>query len=345
MIKKLLFSLVLFFLVLEGLLRISGLYKTDDERSSGVYTYRYRQTKPSWYHTWTPNSTITYNNKEFTYINTYNDFGNRELAVDSFMNDTSAHLVVCIGDSFTEGDGTSSDSTWVKRVEANFRNKHYGKLRFYNAGVCGSDVFYNNKLLAGKLMKLHPRVVIECVNYTDIYDIIYRGGAERFNPDTTTSGKVGPYWEALYHRNHIARAGAEILFGYNKYLVKQKDLDKQEWDALSLLKKQVQETAMFCKAANMEYYLVIHPYTREIGPNLLQSKLYKALKDEPYVIDLFKPLQGFYSEHDVRNYTWPVNGHFNGKGYQVMGDAIFEQLEKKGFIVQGNLQANKHSRI
>ena len=329
MAKKILFSVVLFLLTLEVLLRISAVYQTADERDAGSYTYRYRTSEPTWYHTWGANSTIDYINPEFTYINRYNSLGNREGNVDSFFTDTSSYKIICIGDSFTEGDGAPSDSTWVKRLEQLARRKFNPKIKIYNAGVCGSDVVFNNRMLADKLLKLGPDMVIECLNYSDVYDIIYRGGTERFNADSTTSCKVGPVWEKLYANLHVFRPFSEYVLGYNKYLVKKKTSDKEEWDALNMIREQVERTAALCRQKNIRYLLVIHPHTGELTAKLKTSKVQQMFGNKPYVVSLFPAMNRFYTQHDMLDYSWKMNGHFNSRGYQAMGDMIFDEMNRK----------------
>lgn len=34
----------------------------------------------------------------------------------------------------------------------------------------------------------------------------------------------------------------------------------------------------------------------------------------------------YFDQNNIREYGWENNGHFNSKGYFVMGDVIFEKL-------------------
>ena len=85
-----------------------------------------------------------------------------------------------MGDSFTEGVGTTEDSTWLKQLEHMLNADPH---RFYdyttlNGGAHGSDLIFSYELLSGCLLKYHPDMVILNLNSTDIGDIVTRGTAE-----------------------------------------------------------------------------------------------------------------------------------------------------------------------
>ena len=173
-LSKLFISMFLFFFCFEILLRFSGKYNTRAENKTSIYSFKYKVKKTTWYYTNTPNSSRIKKEKEWQYFNQYNEFGNREKSIDNFINDKSSTKIVCLGDSFTEGDGAPYDSSWVRLFERKINTKENLRYKIYNAGACGSDVFYNYKILANKLMSLKPKIVIECINSTDINDVIWR---------------------------------------------------------------------------------------------------------------------------------------------------------------------------
>jgi len=77
---------------------------------------------------------------------------------------------------------------------------------------------------------MKPHLVIECINTSDILDVIKRGGNERFNDDGTTSGKVGPRWELIYKYSYVFRRITHVFFKYNRNLIKKSR--KTKWDLL-----------------------------------------------------------------------------------------------------------------
>lgn len=325
---KYLFSLFIFIVSLEIFLRVSKKYETRSEQKSGNYSYKYQVKRSSWYYTNLPNSSRLKKEREWEYFNQYNEFGNREKSISKFINNTSSIKVVCLGDSFTEGDGAPYDSSWVRQYEQRLNENCKKKFIVYNAGACGSDVFYNYKILSNKLMILKPNIVIECINSTDINDIIWRGGEERFNNDGTVSGKVGPIWEFLYKTSHVFRAFITYFFKYNENLISENNLFQKEQYAISQILGQVEKTANFCSNKNIKYYLLFHPIPHELKPNSKQpSLLINELQKKDYAIVLFNSFNDYYKTDDIDNNYWKLNKHFNSRGYFNMGNIIYNKLK------------------
>ena len=327
--KKIFFSILIFYSILEISLRISGKFTTSNEKSIGFYHCQYRQKNSSWYYYYKRNWTHYYKQVEFEYTNVYNELGSREKPFISFLNDTISNKIVCLGDSFTHGDGTCYDSSWVRQFERKINKKSTTKTRLYNAGTCGSDVFFNNKLLVNDLIKMKPKLVIECVNTSDILDIIKRGGNERFNDDRTTSGKVGPRWEIIYQYSFVFRGIIHVCFDYNDVLIKKSDYANQESKAIQMIKQKTIETALFCKKNGIPYVLFIQPIPVDLKINQAQPlNFINQLAELPYSLNLFEPMHNYYNINPLEKDSWVLNGHFNSNGYLVLGNFVFEELNK-----------------
>jgi hypothetical protein len=321
-------STLLFFIFFEIFLRISGKYKTNSELNGKNYSYKFKVNKPTWYHTNKSNSSRIKKEKEWQYFNQYNEFGNREKSIDNFVNDTISIKVLCLGDSFTEGDGAPYDSSWVRLFERKINSKEKLRYKIYNAGACGSDVFYNYKILTNKLISLKPKIVIECINSTDINDVIWRGGNERFNSDGTVSGKSGPSWEFFYCYSHVFRAFMNVFCKYNENLISENNLLLNEKSAVSLIVSQLEQTAQFCLNHQIEYHLIIHPLPTELINGATQPiEFIQQLNHRPYVTSLFTSFSNYYKKNDLLKEYWIVNKHFNSKGYLTMGNIIFNEIK------------------
>lgn len=327
--KKIITSFLFFLMIFELLLRLTGIFNSSNENQSGKYYSQYRQFRPTWFYTGPINTIIKRTEVEFEYLNAYNDIGHRESNFSNFLKDTTTEKIICIGDSFTEGDGAPADSTWVKRLGVLLNNSKIGKpYKLYNAGVCGSDIYFSNKILVEKLSVLKPKIVIECVNSSDILDVICRGGIERFNPDGTTTGKIGPRWEFIYKYSHVFRAYIRTIGGYDYNLLKVNEVERLKSESVKLIKTQINETAVFCLENGIKYILVIHPSPHEIGFRVKANLIETTLKDEPYIINLFPLMDNFYNTKKLSDFSWKINGHFNSRGYFIMGDLIFQELSK-----------------
>jgi hypothetical protein len=327
-LNKFIISILIFFLCLELFLRISEKYKTRSEFKGKSYSYKYKVHRSNWYYTNKPNTSRIKKEKEWQYFNQYNEFGNREKSIQNFIKDTTSIKIICLGDSFTEGDGAPYDSSWVRKFEYCINLKNKTKYKIYNAGSCGSDVFYNYKILTDKLMLLKPQIVIECINSTDVSDVIWRGGLERFNEDGTVSGKVGPSWEFVYHISHVFRAFMHVFFRYNEDLISENDLLLKEKEAIELIENQIKQTAQFCLKNKIEYHLLIHPLPSELIEDAIEPfELVEQLKNKPYVTLLFESFNDYYRNNDIVKDYWVVNKHYNSKGYFSMGNIIYNELK------------------
>jgi hypothetical protein len=138
-LSKFFISILIFLVSFEIFLRVSRKYNTRSENKTGIYSFKYKVKKPTWYYTNKPNSSRIKKEKEWQYFNQYNEFGNREKAIDNFINDTFSIKVVCLGDSFTEVDGAPYDSSWVRQFESGINKNAKLMFKFYKAGACDSD--------------------------------------------------------------------------------------------------------------------------------------------------------------------------------------------------------------
>lgn len=57
--------------------------------------------------------------------------------------------------------------------------------------------------------------------------------------------------------------------------------------------------------------------------------LTSKMAENKNIIDLSSEMLYFYDDNDVSQYYWPENSHFNGRGYAVLGDLVYQQLEIK----------------
>ena len=329
-IKFYLFNLISFLAVLEILLRLTGFFDTWNEKKFGTYHYMFGQTKDSWFHTWPPNETIAYGGDEFTYQNHYNDLGHRDIDFKDFKQDTSASKYVFLGDSFTEGDGAPWDSTWVKAFEKNIRLQLDSNVLAYNAGVCGSDIYFNYIMLKENLLESKPKVVFECVNNTDVSDVYYHGGLERFQEDGTMKSRDALLWEPLYKYSHVFRMFILIFTPYNSGLANEITLDREEQKIVEKMAEQIKLTHQLCAENNIEYYLVYMPVSyceEQFEPSAFDS-LPALLENKVPVLDIFPCMFTTLDCDNKYAYFWEKNGHYNGRGYGLMGDCIFEEYLK-----------------
>ena len=326
-LKRTFFLVVVVAITVEILLRLFGINQTNEEEHLNFYSYKYKTNRPTWFHTWQANTSIEYGNGEFLYHNTFNELGHRELSFKNFEQDSTSIKIVCLGDSFTEGDGAPYDSSWVRFFEKNLALELDTPVFAYNAGVCGSDVLFNGVMFKEKLLAAQPNIVFECVNNSDITDIYYRGGSERFLADGSLGAPNEKKWEVFYKYSYLFRALLVTFTQYNNNLINHATIDKEENEALHLLIKQLEETAQLCKENNIDYHVIMMPVPNEIMDKsaYIFDSLAFLLPEKVAFINLFPSTYASFDTLDIYQYSWPKNGHYNSMGYEVMSSCIFEE--------------------
>lgn len=317
--------LILFFtlILLEVLIRLSGAFKTYSESISGEYLSHYQNANKKTL-TWTPNSQVKFKQKEFTYINDINEWGHREKSINFFIQDSLSFKILCLGDSFTEGDGAPYDSSWVRRFEQRLNENFDTNILCYNAGVCGSDVIFNHQILKNKLIDLKPDIIIETINTSDIDDLVFLGGLNR----NIEKNMDGPQWEVFFKYSHTIRAILNVFKGYDEKLMSEEDYLEERKKAKVEIVKQVNKTAAFCNQENIPYFLIVHPLPSEI---ILIDKFFEyhnLFDDNSFTLYLNEDFRKYFLHRSLDNYYWKINGHFNSKGYSLMGDVIYEKIKK-----------------
>ena len=278
------------------------------------------------YYTHSPNSQSVFTESGTSYEHKFNTMGLRDddpiLAKDS-----NEYRIIGVGDSFTEGVGTDADSTWLKQL-ADILNHtstttHYTTL---NAGVQGNDVIFSYQLFKDRLLRYEPDLVILNLNSTDINDIIFRGGIDRFDENGVYQQKNGPQWEYLFGASYLVRLVSLNLLNYNWQLLNLEEQHLAEQLAIKDIGKTINQFQSLAKANNFSFLLITHPLEHEIN-NIRQ---YKHLSYNPSIkhIELETTFDSIYKTEPTPIYYWPIDGHFTTKGYHVLAQEIYSQYFK-----------------
>ncbi len=324
---------------LEIALRISGKFQTYNEQMLGTYFYKYRTKKDSWFHSWPKNTTMDYGYGEFTYKNTFNELGHRETSFTTFKNDTVGKKIICLGDSFTEGDGAPYDSSWVKLLENKLNNQTDIQYNLYNAGVCGSDVMFNYTMLKENLIDAKPNMVIECINHSDFEDIYYRGNESRFLPNGTTAAPNEKKWEVAFKYSHLFRAIVTTFTPYNLYLINESEWESEQKKIQLDMVNQLNRTASLCASHGIDYCVVIMPFPTDIGYDNypLFKEIPSCLSGNIEVVDIHNCMNQAFDTLELTQFYWPFNGHFNGGGYDIMSSCIYKSLIQNKTMTTGGI--------
>jgi len=266
---------------------------------------------------------------EYSYKHTYNSLGLRD--VEPKAND-SLYTIIGLGDSFTEGVGSSQDSTWLKLFEMNLIRSGMGSnSQCINAGIGASDPVSELLLFKRKLTKFRPKMVIVCINNTDVTDIIVRGGKERFH-DGTVSYAKGPWWEFFYSFSYIFRAIAHSFFKIDYLFLTEKQYCVEERKAQKIIEDCISnDFKTLAKNGHFKLIVVLSPMQYELEQKrfLIQPLSdYFTMDSTLQTIDLYKEYTLAHNERGInyKDLYWKIDLHHNSKGYQLWADILSEKL-------------------
>jgi lysophospholipase L1-like esterase len=327
----------------EAALRYGTLrWATYTERNGGVYGSLF-EGEPTWFHTFQPDTTVRNQKAEFLHVRTINSLGfpDREFTTAKTHDE---YRMLALGDSFTEGVGTSAETTWVKVAEARLAERYPARrITSLNAGVSGSDPYFEYMLLKEKLQAFHPDLVIVAINSSDLNEAIARGGSERFRPDGTVAYSTRPGWDRLYGLSYIWRAIVHEVLGYNTLFVKSHDAPARNREAARLIALALDSIRDFCRDHGINLLVVSHPQQGDVELGRYgwseYDDLMRRLERDPDLqfVDLLK----YYTQHGLMTKEmaselyWPLDYHHKTKGYRIMGEAIAANIVERGFVQPG----------
>ncbi|MGM0650804.1 MAG: hypothetical protein ACQES1_09905, partial [Bacteroidota bacterium] len=275
-------------------------------------------------------------NKDFTYIThefnySYN-FDNKLFGgmLHESKNKQNEYRIICLGHSFTMGIGAPKDSTYPVLLQHKFNHlKTNENISVFNAGVGGSDVFYEYQLLKDRLLQFNPDMVLLSLGSSDYTFYNFRGGFERFTHDGIKYRKP-PSWEKFYAVSYIFRFIVNDLMDYHgffserEYMLLQKAASKDIYDCIFRFK-------MLAEKHHFKLILVFID-DRETKCFPLMHKTKEEIKIP--VIDLFEYSNDVLdlSKEEKDKLYWRNDGHCNSNGYQMFADGIYYNLEKMGII-------------
>lgn len=339
---RLLYGSFFFMLILaEFILRGLGIPSTYSEDVFGTYSQSNFKPPSNKYLATKESACLVLKKKEFAFYRRFNSDGLPD-AEHRIEKDSSIFRVIALGDSFTEGEGTPQDSTWVNflkyRTLAEFPAKQF---EFFNAGISGSDPFYSYLLLQDKLLKYHPDLVLFTINTTDISDYFYRNGFERFRTGDSIVYNKPPRWEWLYAYSYISRLFIHGILGYDKHFVKITTLNERTSRALQALHDVAVKLDSLGNKHHFKPVIVLHPQYIETARNQYVCDTFeKTFKNDTTLtvadmLDYFRKAQ-ICTPDSADVYYWPVDRHHNTKGYKLFADGVFE------FLITNQTFCNPH---
>jgi hypothetical protein len=306
----------------EGIMLLSGTGLTYSEQREGYYISPYEHDGKNIYHVNRPYDTLWLESPEFRHLRTHNALGFPG-ADWPLAKDTAKLRVICIGDSFTAGDGAPADSSYPSILAS--RNDDW---EVFNAGSCGSDPIFGLKNLTDRILAYRPDLVIQTIMVGDIvFDLQIRGGFERFLEDSTIRYSRPPVWEPMFAVSLVARlflkvAGLDIEnpSGYPR--------NKENVSKLNgLLNEIVARYDSLGRAHGFKTLFVLLPMPSDLdGHSYDYGPFQEVVNSTPHALaqDLLSCYQQTMRSEGrpVAHYYWKQDGHHTSNGYDMMARCI-----------------------
>lgn len=328
--------LLLFFtlFVWESFLTFSGINKTQLEKQLG-YTIENNKINSylNYYHIDFPNKKIHFKKPEFTFERTTNKLGYSDYEIQ-YRKSKKEIRMLCLGDSFTEGDGAPFEKSYVFQLREKFlKSSNY---YVFNAGKCGSDPFFSFVNYKDILKKYDFDIVLQTLSSSDIEDDINkRGGMERFKKKYIVEfRKPSSVLKHIYVMSFVGRSFLQF-FGYNELYVTKNVSEKDYQKTFDLLKLYSRTIEKY----NSKFVLIILPNKKEVEedyPDFFKKTVERIKKNKGiYIIDL----REFYraemlksNKYFIKNNWWEEDWHHKPEGYLMMAKSIYHGLKNHELI-------------
>lgn len=317
--KKKGFSVLMFLFFLEFLLVYLGKWDSYSERK-GVYFYKMPYYKLNIPKNRKPNERISYTDSEYSFEYSANSFGLRdeEVSGDSIK-------IVWVGDSFAEGIGASFSHRPDQLLEKKLGCEHC----VLNLGLGGSDLINSYQILMDSILsknKISPKLVVLNLNNSDVNDIKYR--AKEYGVDL--GKQPGFLYQAIFGGCRLVRAFSSLL-GRGQWDLLSKEQSKYaEKKVIEVIYNKVLLYNQSLQEKKIGFLLVLQPfhntikYKTEDGYEYIKQKLPQS---GVRYVDLYPY---FEAEIDlIDTYYWPIDMHFNDKGYDKFMEGVYVESEKK----------------
>ncbi len=309
----------------ELFLRIVGWDDTYSEANGdGGYNSPFNDSGVhGFYWVWEPSEKQVMNKKEFKNVFFANSLGLFDLEW-TVKKAQGKKRLFCIGDSFTQGVGSSNDSTYPRILQRIIGDS----FDVCNAGVSGSDPFFGYVLLRDKLLKYKPDEVLVTMNTSDVYDVITRGGFERFLSDSAVQFKNGPWWEFFFAKSYIVRfiarkCGLDFLF-----MTKERK-QKETQIAVEKINECFKNMNSLCYTNKITFRVIFHPMRDEVlSKKLTYIQVLEYCNNNG--ISTINALPAFVNlevnTFNIDSLFWPIDCHYKNTGYNVMAKEISKEL-------------------
>lgn len=296
----------------------------------GQYFAPYQTYRESYYHNRQPNEDYILSNAEFKFERIANSLGIADYEW-SLEKKEGTIRILCLGDSFTEGDGADVDSSYVAFLRRDLQAK-YSNIEVMNAGRCGSDPFFDFQLLKDILINYKPDIILQSFTTNDLYyDMLLRGGSERFLDNQKLQYRKNYWWEPIYAASFTARIFIQILGQLDKNLLRTDEYPviKKEMEAKSV--QLFNDYKKYVDDNDIDLIVYSFPFNGKEVDSQENIQFRQKFEDEFQQFGLkFHSLYPCYKKHFEENgqsydgYFWYKDSHHNAQGYEMMAECLEE---------------------
>lgn len=303
----------------ELTMRKLGRYATYTERFGQEYSSLYKPGESSWLHVYPPFTVRTDNSHEFSYSFSANNEGLLDYLFDTAKS-ANTKRILFLGDSFVQGIGAPYDSSCPKLLEQILSKKFTNyRIEIFNCGVGGSDPIFAEKLLEQQLWKYKPDQIIMTINGTDINDVVVRGGAERFNADSTVSYITAPWFEPAYKHSFLFRSILHDVMNYNWMLLSEKQYAAKHKKSVEDIRSSMISMRKECSRRNVPLLFIWQPLRDEYENNCYNAISSPDWGDFAY-LDILPCIKRTGLRTD--ELYWADDKHFNSTGYWCYANCV-----------------------
>jgi lysophospholipase L1-like esterase len=283
-----------------------------------------------------PNSSYNYTSADFSFEHIYNEVGLRERKnmTDSIK---GRSLILTVGDSFTEGVGTSQDSTWQIILEKNLNKAESEKYFVANAGVSGSDPVETFLLCTKLSKKFNPDFVILSFGSNDITDLIQR---DKFEMEDNSDNFFQPAGYYFYSWSYLFRVFSSWIYDYPELFMNEAKFRNKCLKSANLIAEISESVAADGQTKYYKTIVVFYPVKHEVitgrynFPEL--QKAIDELKKNPniLVVDILQfynnTQESFIIPADIL--YWPRDGHMTPIGYRMWAEILSSEMMVSGVL-------------
>lgn len=330
-------------LATEVMLRLSGLYLTYPEMNHGRYEsiWSYRNEIP-WLNVGEPNRAWQWERFGVSYEIKYNAEGLRDVD-HPVAKSPGTYRVLIVGGSFTMGWGAAFEDSYPQVLKRLLASR---PIEVLAAGMGASDPVFVFQLISRRMLKYEPDLVVLTVNDSDVPDLIVRGGMDRFDADGFIRPPRAPRVESLYRRSHLVRAVLLDVLDYNILLLPRRERKRRSAAAVRMVAETLEAIRDLGKAEGFSLLVINNPpglmkLRKESGAALAPLAGLLAKAGIRY-LDLQEHFQSAIPPGREQDYYWPVDLHYNARGYEIMASGVASALvELPGFPRPTNTLANQ----